>query len=81
MIRRIYWSYGKPILLLGLTATAPYDVFHQLVHKYTALWGELKEVLDNYKPYFDQAFNSLHEFEELLEFLGDFCYYSDDETI
>ena len=81
LIKRIYWKYGQPILLLGLTATAPHQVFHQLVHKYTEIWKELETILITYEPHLDETINCIHTFGELLEYVGDFCVASDDEHL
>ena len=72
LIKRIYWSYGKPILLLGVTFDAPHQVFHQLVYKYTTVWQQLETALINYQPLLDPNINCIHTFEELIEYVGNY---------
>ena len=70
LIKRIFWDYGEPLLLLGLKVTYPPEVFHCVVHSATSEWNSLEQIFTNYTSHLNTYFNDIHANEEMLEYMS-----------
>ena len=70
LIKRVFWDYGEPLLLLGLKVTSPAEVFHCVVHSHTSERNSLEQIFTNYPSHLDTYFNNLHAYEEMLEYMS-----------
>ena len=70
MIKRFFWDYGEPLLVIGLNVTYPPEVFHCVVHSDTSEWNIFEQIFTNYTSHLDTYFNNLHAYEEMLEYMS-----------
>ena len=70
LIKRIFWDYGEPLLLIGLKVTYPPEVFHCVVHSDTSEWNILEQNFTNYTSHLDTYFNNLDANEEMLQYMS-----------
>ena len=70
LIKRNFWDYGEPLLLIGLRVTYPPEIIHCVFNSGTSEWNTLEQIFTNYTSNLDTYFNNLHAYEKKFEYIS-----------